>query len=165
MADRSASRQVGDGRTETLVERDEATVRNPVPRSDPWLSVYAALARRVPRATLFFGGLSALGLLVLVRQLYALAAMARWSVLPAEAVVGAAASCAFGLGYFAVRDESSCRSCGASFSKERVACRPVRRESDSHGGGTFVCETFECRECGDRTESTYPFPDRPYPRN
>lgn len=163
MPDGSGSRHVNGDRVDSGVASEG---RDAAPKYGSWVSLYGFVHRSVERRSTVFGGSVALGSLVLVRQFYSfVSAPSEWSGLPPWTVVGGVLLFGFGVGYYVIRDATSCSECGATFSRERVAKRPVSGESRPDAGSRAYLEAaYECRNCGHRTTELHSHPEWEYPR-
>lgn len=158
------SRNVNEETTERELEEPDETGNVSCPKYGPWISLYGSLHRYVGRRTAIFGGTATLGLLVLVRQFYAFTfGLAKWSLLPPRYVLGGVFLFGFGVGYYVVRDDTSCPECGTAFSQEQVSKRPVQREPGG-SAGVHIQETVVCQSCGNRETDVYRQPEKEHPR-
>ncbi|MFC7080553.1 hypothetical protein [Halorussus caseinilyticus] len=157
------SSNISETPTETDLEEDESS-EDALPRYGPWVSFYGFFHRLVGRRFVLFGGSAAVGLLVLVRQFYAFVfEPSEWAGLPPWSVLSGVFLFGFGVGYYAVRDDTACNECDTPFSKERVSKRPIRRDSEK-SSRVYIRETLECQSCGNHTTEVYQQPEKNPPR-
>lgn len=158
------SRNANEENTERELEEPNETGEIAVPKYGPWVSLYRFFHRYVGRRPAVFGGTATIGLLVLVRQFYAfMFGPAEWSGLPGQYVLSGVFLFGFGVGYYAVRDDTACPECGTEFSQVQVSKRPVQRESEG-SSGIHMQETLVCQSCGNRETDVYRQPEKNHPR-
>lgn len=154
------SRNANEETTERELEESDETGEVAFPRYGPWVSLYGFFHRYVGHRTSVFGGIAIIGLLVLVRQFYAFVfGPAEWSGLPAQYVLSGVFLFGFGVGYYAVRDDTACPECGTAFSQEQVSKRPIQRESEG-SVGVHMQETLVCQSCGNCETDVYRQPEK-----
>lgn len=165
MSDEPGSRHVNGDRAESAVGGDRRR-EDAVPNYGPWVSLYGFVHRSVERRSTVFGGSVALGALILVRQFYSfVSAPSEWSGLPPWTVLLGVFLFGFGVGYFVIRDATSCSNCGATFSRERIDKGPAPSESRPDvDRRAYIEEAYECQHCGNRTTELYSHPEWEYPR-
>jgi len=156
MPDQAVRRTVEDGAGGPT----EAASDDAVWDRTPWIGFYRYLHRRLRYRNAVFGGSTLAGAAAIVYSFGALSADAAGNLAIAiYAVVAGVVLTAFGVGYFVVRRDTSCRNCGATFSKERVGKHLVHLERDA-ATRTVVAERLACRECGHHTTQPYVPQDR-----
>jgi len=142
------------------VRRDDAPAEAPngeedggsaVPEYGRWVTLYGFVHRSLRYRNAVFGGVIAASLLLFGWSVGALVDGNRVSVLPPVGMLGGGLSLGVVVGYFFVRYDTSCETCGAEFSKERIGKRLVNRQSDGRDR-TVLVDTLECQDCGERTD-------------
>ena len=165
MTDQSVNGRVRDDPHESPEPDSDRFGYDVVQRYGPWVSFYGFLHDYVRHRAVVFGGSGVVGVLVLVRQLYAFASNpTEWSGLPSWIVVLGILLFGFGVGYYVVRNDTACSKCEVPFSKERIDKRPVSKRSGEGGQRLYVEESYECRNCGETSSDLYSHPEWSYTR-